>query len=74
MISAIFSTVTQAITAFGNCLVGAAEQLVQLFWTAPTGGETVGHLTDVGILLLIPLGIGIVMGAYYLVKRLFTVR
>ncbi|MCQ2795646.1 MAG: hypothetical protein MJ214_05580 [Bacilli bacterium] len=72
MISAIFGAVTQGVTGFGGVLVGAASQLVQLFWVTETGGT--GHLTDVGMLLCIPLGIGVVMGAYHLVKRLFMVR
>lgn len=72
MIEAIFGAVTTGITAFGGCLVGAASQLVQLFWVTETGGT--GHLTDIAKLLIIPLSIGIVMGAYYLVKQLFQVR
>lgn len=72
MISAIFTQVGSVITAFAGILTNGVSSVVSLFWTTGSGGT--GALTEVGQLLLIPFGIGLVIAVYHLIKGLIRVR
>lgn len=72
MVSQIFSTLGEIATAFANLIVSLFNSVVAIFYTAPTGSETVGQLTVVGILALIALGTSLVIWAFNYIKRLMT--
>lgn len=56
----IYSVIVQAITSFTNALSGAVSGVTALFYVEPSGTETAGHFTFLGVLLLIAAGVGIV--------------
>lgn len=62
----IFSQVTSAITAFIGSLGQAFTSVTSLFWTT---GENAGP-TFLGVLVLIGVGVGLVYGAYRIIKGL----
>lgn len=68
MISAIFTTIGSVMTAFVGVLGTAWTSLIALFYNATDG------LTDVGILLLITAGVGLVWGGFYFIRSLIRVR
>lgn len=72
MVSQIFTTLQEIATGFANLLVGLFNAVVSIFYTAPTGSETSGQLTVVGILALIALGTSLVIWAFNYIKRLMT--
>lgn len=74
MISSIFTELTAIINAFVTMLVSLFEKVVDIFYTAPTGGTGTGSLTVVGTLALISLGTGLVIWAFHYVKSLIRVR
>lgn len=65
-ISDLFSQVTSAITAFIGSLGQAFNSVTALFWTT---GENAGP-TFLGVLVLIGVGVGLVYGAYRIIKGL----
>lgn len=65
-ISDIFSYVTQAITSFVGSLGQAFTSVTALFWNT---GENAGP-TFLGVLILIGVGVGVVYGAYRIIKGL----
>lgn len=65
-ISDIFSYVTQAITSFVGSLGQAFTSVTALFWTT---GDNAGP-TFLGVLILIGVGVGVVYGAYRIIKGL----
>lgn len=65
-ISDLFAQVTSAITAFVSSLGQAFTAVTQLFWTT---GENAGP-TFLGLLVLIGVGVGLVYGAYRIIKGL----
>lgn len=67
MVQAIFTAIGSAMTAFAGILGNAFSSMVSLFWN----GEA---LTDVGILLLIAAGVGLVWGAFRFIRGLIRVR
>ena len=67
MISALFQTIGTAITSFVGVLGNGLAGIISLFWDGTA-------LTNTGILMLIPAGIGLVWGAYALIKALIRVR
>lgn len=71
MISAIFTGVGSVITAFAGILANGVSSVVGLFWTTGSNG---GALTEVGQLLLIPFGVGLVISVYHLIKGLIRAR
>lgn len=68
MISAIFTTIASVMTAFVGVLGTAWNSLIALFYNATDG------LTDVGTLLLITAGVGLVWGGFYFIRSLIRVR
>lgn len=72
MVSSIFTTLGDIITAFAGLLVNVFNSVVSIFYTAPTGSETVGQLTVVGVLGLIALGSSLVIWGFNYIKRLMT--
>lgn len=73
MVSAIFSELTNIVTAFVNLLVSLFDSVVNIFWTAPTSESSTGSLTMVGILMLIALGTSLVFWAIGFIRRLIRV-
>lgn len=65
-VTAIFQTITSAVTSFVNTLGQAISGITNLFWTT---GENAGP-TFLGVLMLILAGIGIVYGAFRLIRGL----
>lgn len=74
MVSSIFSTLGEIISAFAGLLVDLFSSVVAIFYTAPTGSETTGSLTIVGTLMLIALATGLVIWAFNFIRRLIRVR
>ena len=74
MVSQIFSVLGEIGQGFANLLVDLFGAVVSIFYTAPTGNETTGSLTVVGILALIALGTSLVMWAFRYIKSLIRVR
>lgn len=69
MISAIFETIGQAITGFVSALSSALSGIADLIWVEGTSGAA-GHFTVVGVLMLVALGVGVVYGAFRLIRGL----
>lgn len=65
MISSIFSTIGEAITAFIGNLTSAITSISALFYNSEAG-----TMTFLGTLLLIAAGIGLVYWAFRLIKGL----
>lgn len=68
MISAIFTAIGSAMTAFVGVLGNAWNSLIALFYDSTNG------LTDVGTLLLIAAGVSLVWGGFYFIRSLIRVR
>lgn len=64
MVSAIFTEVSNAITAFTSALSNAVGGVTSMFY------DTTDGLTVLGSLLLIAVGVGIVYWAFRLIKGL----
>lgn len=67
MITQIFDVLGQIITAFIGCVTSLFSGVVDIFYNAEQG-----QLTVVGTLSLIALGTGLVIWAFYFIKRLIT--
>ena len=74
MVTQIFSTLGEIASGFASLLVDLFGAVVSIFYTAPTGSETTGSLTVVGILMLIGLGTGLVIWAFKYIRSLIRVR
>ena len=72
MISDIFSTIGQAVTAFANQLASAITSITALFYTPGESGAA-GQMTFLGTLLLIAAGVGLVYWAFYVVRNLLRI-
>jgi len=72
MVSQIFQILGEIASGFASLLVSLFNAVVSIFYIAPTGDETVGQLTIVGILALISLGTSLVIWAFNYIKRLMT--
>lgn len=70
MIATIFEEIASAITAMLSALTSAISGVTELFYVAPSGTETTGHMTFLGVLLLIAVGVGIVYWAFNLIRGL----
>ena len=70
MIATIFEEIAAAITAMLSALTSAISGVTELFYVAPSGTETTGHMTFLGVLLLIAVGVGIVYWAFNLIRGL----
>lgn len=67
MITAIFNSIGEAITAFATVIGNGFNGIISLFWS----GEA---LTDLGTLAIIGVGVGVVYWAFRLVRGLLRVR
>lgn len=74
MVEQIFTTLGNIATGFAGLVVQLFNAVVAIFYTAPTGNETTGTLTIVGILALIGVGTGLVIWAFNFVRRLIRIR
>lgn len=72
MISEIFQTIGEAITAFAQALASGVTSITSMFYT-PGSGSDPGSMTFLGTLLLIAAGVGIVYWAFYLIRNLLRV-
>lgn len=70
MVGTIFSEIANAISEMLSALTNAISGVTELFYVAPTGTETTGHMTFLGVLLLIAVGVGIVYWAFNLIRGL----
>lgn len=70
----IFNVLKNIIIAFVDLLVDLFENIVGIFYTAPSGDETTGELTVVGTLMLIALGTGLVIWGFNFIRGLIRVR
>lgn len=70
MISDIFSTIGDAVTAFATALGNAVSSVTSMFYTS---GEN-GGLTVLGTLALIAVGAGLVYWAFRLIRGLISQR
>ena len=69
MVSSIFGTIGDVITALITNLTSALNGITALFWVEGTG-ETAGHLTILGTLAVIAVGAGIVWFVFNLIRGL----
>lgn len=67
MVSAIFTAIANAITAFGGVIGNGISSAVSLFWDGTA-------LTDAGTLLLIASGVGLVWMAVFFITKLVRVK
>lgn len=74
MVSQIFEVLGEIAQGFAALLVDLFSAVVSIFYTAPTGTETVGSLTVVGTLALIAVGTGLVIWAFNFIRRLIRIR
>ncbi len=74
MVDQIFSVLGSIAQGFASLLVDLFGAVVSIFYTAPTGSETVGSLTVVGTLALIGIGTGLVIWAFRFIRSLIRVR
>lgn len=65
-VTAIFETITSAVSAFMGTLGEAINGITSLFWTT---GDNAGP-TFLGVLMLIVAGIGLVYGCFRLIRGL----
>lgn len=72
IITPIFGTIAEVISKFADCIKNVFDSVVSLFYVAPTASETTGHLSVLGILLLVAVGTGLVMWAFRMIKGLIS--
>lgn len=70
IIAAIFETIGATITAFAENMASAFTSITGMFWVEPTGTETVGHLSTLGVFTLITAGISVLIFAFTFIYRL----
>lgn len=70
MVAAIFDVLGDTISGILENLTSALTGITELFWVAPSGTETTGHLTILGILSVFAVGAGIVFFVFNLIKGL----
>lgn len=73
MINAIFDALSTIAQAFITLLTSIFSNIGTLIYT-PGSGSDPGQLTTLGTLLLIALGTGLVMWAFYFIRNLIRVR
>lgn len=69
LITTMFEVIASAITNFLSALTSALSGVTSLFYVEPVG-ETPGHMTFLGVLLLIAAGVGLVFFAIRWISRL----
>lgn len=73
MVNAIFQALSDIATSFVSTLGSVFTQVTSLIWT-PGNGSDPGSLTVLGTLLLIAMGTGLVLWAFYFIRSLIRVR
>ena len=73
MINALFTAISEIVTAFIGVLTSLFSGVTSIFYTPGTGSDP-GQLTVVGTLMLIALSTGLVMWAIYFIRGLIRVR
>lgn len=73
IVQAIFNALTSIISSFVTMLTSLFQNVVNLIWT-PNAQGTGGELTVLGVFLLIGLGTGLVLWAFYFIRSLIRVR
>lgn len=74
IITQIFSAVGEAITGFSGALSSAVSSITAMFYTAPSGSDTTGSLTFLGVLLCVAMGVGLVYFGFRLIRGLIRNR
>lgn len=74
MVSQIFQVLGEIASGFASLVVDLFGAVVSIFYTAPTGEQTVGTLTIVGTLALMGVGTGLVIWAFNFIRRLIRIR
>ena len=74
MITQIFETLGDIVSGFTDLVVSLFENVVKIFYTAPSGTETIGSLTVVGTLALVSLGTGLVIWGFKFIRGLIRLR
>lgn len=74
MLSAIFSTLTTAGQSFITFLTALLNNVVSIFYTAPSGSETTGSLTDIGILVIVGVATSFVFFCIRWLTKLVKLR
>ena len=74
MVTQIFQTLGEIVSGFSDLLVSLFENVVKIFYTAPSGNETTGSLTIVGILTLVAMGCGLVIWGFRFLRSLIKVK
>lgn len=70
MVSDIFETIGSAISGVLDNMGSVFSNITSLFYTPAGTGETSGHFTFLGILLLITAGVALVYWAFRLIRGL----
>lgn len=70
IVQTIFSVISSAVTSFVSTLTSAISGVTELFYIPAGTGESSGHMTFLGVLLLIAAGVGLVYWVFRLIKGL----
>jgi len=70
IVQVIFEVIGQAVTSFTSTLSSAVSGITSMFYVPAGSGETSGHMTFLGVLLLVAAGVGIVYWCFRLIKGL----
>lgn len=73
MVTEIFTQMGNSGSAFITFLKNLLESVMSIFWTAGSG-DTAGSFTEVGVLLLVGMSVGIVYGVIRYITRLVKLR
>lgn len=74
MVSAIFTALTSGAQNFITFLTNVFQNVISIFYTAPTGSETTGSLTDMGVLLITAVSLSFVFFAIRWITKLVKFR
>ena len=66
MVSAIFGVIGDSVSAFATCFGSALASITSMFYAEATG------LTTLGTLSVVAIGVGLVYGAFKLIKGLIS--
>lgn len=73
IVQAIFEALTSIVSSFVTMLTSLFQNVVNLIYT-PGSGSDPGSLTVLGVFLLIGLGTGLVLWAFYFIRSLIRIR
>ena len=72
--TAIITAMTAVFTAIFTWLQTAITSIIPIFYTAPTGSDTAGELTFLGVLSLVALGVSIFFLLMGLIQNFLHLR